>query len=146
MRIVLCIFLAVVLVVTAKLGYEQLFHASQLERGALEARLREMDIKPERGTIYDRKGSALAISVATESVYINPTVIRKEDQKEKIQPSQTPAGQSEKEENSDGYSRKTGASSGKTAPVKTGDDTHLFMYVLLELLAFSGIVSLRKKA
>ncbi len=30
--------------------------------------------------------------------------------------------------------------------VKTGDDTHLFMYVLLELLAFSGIVSLRKKA
>ena len=83
MRIVLCIFLAVVLVVTAKLGYEQLFHASQLERGALEARLREMDIKPERGTIYDRKGSALAISVATESVYINPTVIRKEDQKEK---------------------------------------------------------------
>ena len=30
--------------------------------------------------------------------------------------------------------------------VKTGDDTHLFMYVLLELLAFAGIVSLRKKA
>ena len=29
--------------------------------------------------------------------------------------------------------------------VKTGDDTHLFMYVLLELLAFVGIVSLRKK-
>lgn len=30
--------------------------------------------------------------------------------------------------------------------VKTGDDTHLFMYVLLELLAFVGIVYLRKKA
>lgn len=30
--------------------------------------------------------------------------------------------------------------------VKTGDDTHLFIYVLLELLAFVGIVSLRKKA
>lgn len=30
--------------------------------------------------------------------------------------------------------------------VKTGDDAHLFMYVLLELLAFAGIVSLRKKA
>lgn len=29
---------------------------------------------------------------------------------------------------------------------KTGDDTHLFMYVLLELVAFVGIVSLRKKA
>lgn len=30
--------------------------------------------------------------------------------------------------------------------VKTGDDTHLFMYVLLELFTFIGIVSLRKKA
>ena len=30
--------------------------------------------------------------------------------------------------------------------VKTGDDTHLLMYILLELLAFIGIVSLRKKA
>ena len=30
--------------------------------------------------------------------------------------------------------------------VKTGDDTHLLMYVLFELLAFVGIVSLRKKA
>ena len=30
--------------------------------------------------------------------------------------------------------------------VKTGDDAHLLMYVLLELLAFVGIVSLRKKA
>lgn len=30
--------------------------------------------------------------------------------------------------------------------VKTGDETHLLMYVLFELLAFVGIVSLRKKA
>lgn len=30
--------------------------------------------------------------------------------------------------------------------VKTGDNTHLLMYVLFELLAFVGIVSLRKKA
>lgn len=30
--------------------------------------------------------------------------------------------------------------------VKTGDNTHLLMYILFELLAFVGIVSLRKKA
>lgn len=30
--------------------------------------------------------------------------------------------------------------------VKTGDNTHLLMYVLFELLAFVGIVSLRKEA
>ena len=68
-----------------------------------------------------------------------------EDQKEKIQPSQTPAGQSEKEENSDGYSRKTGASSGKTAPVKTGDDTGIRFFLILEEVALlAGILVLRK--
>lgn len=68
-----------------------------------------------------------------------------EDQKEKIQPSQTPAGQSEKEENSDGYSRKTGASSGKTAPVKTGDDTGIRFFLILEGVALlAGILVLRK--
>ena len=68
-----------------------------------------------------------------------------EDQKEKIQPSQTPAGQSEKEENSDGYFRKTGASSGKTAPVKTGDDTGIRFFLILEEVALlAGILVLRK--
>lgn len=83
MKIVMFIFCLIVIGITAKLGYEQLFHASKLESGALNARLREMDIKPNRGTIYDRNESALAISVATESVYINPRVIRDEDNEEK---------------------------------------------------------------
>ena len=82
MKVVLLIFLAVVLVITAKLGYEQLFHAAELENGALNARLREIDIKANRGTIYDRNGSELAISIATESVYINPKIIRQESAKE----------------------------------------------------------------
>lgn len=68
-----------------------------------------------------------------------------EDQKEKIQPSQTLAGQSEKEENSDGYSRKTGAPSGKTAPVKTGDDTGIRFFLILEGVSLlAGILVLRK--
>lgn len=83
MKIVLFIFCLIVIGITGKLGYEQLFHASKLESGALNARLREMDIKPNRGTIYDRNGVALAISIATESVYINPRVIRDEDKAEK---------------------------------------------------------------
>lgn len=82
MRTVLLIFAVVIICIIAKLGYEQLFHASQLENGALNARLREVDIKPNRGAIYDRKGNQLAISIATESVYINPRVIRQEDNAE----------------------------------------------------------------
>ena len=82
MIVVLVIFFAVVLGITGKLGYEQLFNASKLESGALNARLREIDIKANRGTIYDRNGDPLAISIASQSVYINPKLIRKEDQRE----------------------------------------------------------------
>ncbi len=82
MIVVLVIFFAVALGITGKLGYEQLFNASKLESGALNARLREIDIKANRGTIYDRNGDPLAISIASQSVYINPKLIRKEDQRE----------------------------------------------------------------
>ncbi len=81
--VVFVIFCIAILAITVKLGWVQLFHASQLENGALDARLREIDIKPERGTVYDRKGGALAISIATESVYINPQIIRSADENNK---------------------------------------------------------------
>ena len=73
------IFMAVILFVTAKLGYEQFIHAPKLEYSALNARLREIDIKANRGAIYDRNGKALAISIATDSVYINPKIVREAD-------------------------------------------------------------------
>ena len=85
MKIVTAIFLLVVLAVTAKLGYEQLFHAQKLESGALNTRLREIDIKSSRGTIYDRNGNALAISIATDSVYINPKIVREADERQNIE-------------------------------------------------------------
>ena len=85
MKIVTAIFLLVVLAVTAKLGYEQLFHAQKLESGALNTRLREIDIKSSRGTIYDRNGNALAISIATDSVYINPKIVREADERKNIE-------------------------------------------------------------
>ena len=79
MKFVVFIFLLVILGVTAKLGYEQLIHAPKLENSALNARLREIDIKSDRGAIYDRNGNALAISIATDSVYINPKIVREAD-------------------------------------------------------------------
>lgn len=80
--ITLLLFLVAFLCITAKLGFVQLVQASQLEYGALDARLREISIKPNRGVIYDRNGNAIAISIATESVYINPRTIRDADEKE----------------------------------------------------------------
>ena len=61
MRIVFLIFCIVIIGITVKLGYEQMFHASQLESGALNARLREIDIKPNRGAVYDRNGNTIRI-------------------------------------------------------------------------------------
>ena len=108
------------------------------------------------GSINPQEGISLAAKVLVEhlNLFIDLTehvsnveimVEKEEDQKEKIQPSQTPAGQSEKEENSDGYSKKTGTSSGKTAPVKTGDDTGIRFFLILEGVALlAGILVLRK--
>ena len=79
--VVLGIFFTVIALWTVKLGYEQLLHASKLESSALNNRLREIDIQANRGTIYDRNGSALAISIATDSVYINPRLLRQETEK-----------------------------------------------------------------
>ena len=84
MKIVMAIFLFVIIGITVKLGYEQLVHAPKLETSALNARLREIDIKANRGAIYDRNGNALAISVATDSVYINPKIIREADQRANV--------------------------------------------------------------
>lgn len=84
MRIVLFIFLLVIIGVTAKLGYEQLIHAPKLENSALNARLREIDIKSNRGAIYDCNGNALAISIATDSVYINPKLVREADSRSDV--------------------------------------------------------------
>ena len=57
-----------------------------------------------------------------------------EDQKEKIQPSQTPAGQSEPT-----------ITPGTTSDVKTGDDTGIRFFLILEEVALlAGILVLRK--
>lgn len=81
MSMVFLIFMLVIVCVTAKLAYEQFIHAPKLETSALNARLREIDIKANRGAIYDCNGNALAISVATDSVYINPKIVREADER-----------------------------------------------------------------
>lgn len=79
MRVIMCLFAVIMVVITGKLAYEQLIHSSTLEYGALNTRLREISTKPNRGAIYDRNGNALAISLATESLYINPKIVRNDD-------------------------------------------------------------------
>lgn len=76
-KVVLVLLYVVVFVIIAKLAYVQLIDGRNMEDRALSNRLKQIEVKANRGIIYDRNDNALAISVDKESVYINPQNIRK---------------------------------------------------------------------
>jgi cell division protein FtsI (penicillin-binding protein 3) len=55
----------------------QVERASTLRAMAEEQYLRDIDLTPKRGTIYDRDGAELAVSVDVDSVWANPTALKK---------------------------------------------------------------------
>jgi cell division protein FtsI (penicillin-binding protein 3) len=59
-------------------AYElQVTRAPQLKEKAEAQYLRDVSLAPKRGTIYDRDGAELAVSVDVDSVWANPKQIRK---------------------------------------------------------------------
>jgi len=66
--------IAIVLLI-ARLGYVQLVQGEELSKGALNNRLRDIEIKPKRGAIYDRNGNELAVSVSTDDIGAFPTQV-----------------------------------------------------------------------
>lgn len=69
------IFAALALIVFFRLFYLQVIVAGEYSQQAEEARLVSVDVDARRGTIYDRNGSVLAISVDATTVYCNPTEV-----------------------------------------------------------------------
>lgn len=55
-----------------RLGYLQFVDGEELQHSAVNQQLRDTTIRPERGTIYDRNGTALAESSTVWTVYIAP--------------------------------------------------------------------------
>ena len=66
----------VVVLIFAKLFYSQIVVGAERESQALNSRLKELTMQPNRGVIYDAKGNALAISIECYSVYITPKNVR----------------------------------------------------------------------
>lgn len=62
-------------VVLARLGYLQLFCYSEYLAKAQRQQQRIFEISPKRGTIYDRKGRELAVSIPMDSVFGDPAEI-----------------------------------------------------------------------
>jgi len=73
------VFIVVMIAMLAliiRLGYIQIVTGEELKKGALEQWTRGIEIKPKRGTIYDRNGKKLAISVSSYTVWASPADIK----------------------------------------------------------------------
>ena len=61
------------------LGYRTLVQGAELQSKAENTRTRSVTVAANRGTIYARTGSVLAVSVSTDSVAVNPSQIDDKD-------------------------------------------------------------------
>lgn len=65
--------------VSVGLGYRTLIQGAELQSKAENTRTRSVTVPANRGTIYDRTGSVLAVSISTDSVAVNPSQIDEVD-------------------------------------------------------------------
>ncbi|HMM05238.1 MAG TPA: stage V sporulation protein D [Clostridiales bacterium] len=62
-----------------RLFYLQVFAADDLAEKGKDQQMREVPVEAGRGTIYDRNGNILAVSVSVDSIYASPTEIDSEE-------------------------------------------------------------------
>ncbi len=76
---VVFLFVAVSLAFGGLLGrvaYIQFVWGEELQRMALEVRMRDIPVAAKRGSIYDRMGRELAVSISVDSVYAFPAQVK----------------------------------------------------------------------
>lgn len=73
--LLLALFLLGFVVVAGRLMWVQVVSAPALTRKATAQRLRDIELPPRRGTIYDREGEPLAVSIAARTVFASPDQI-----------------------------------------------------------------------
>jgi cell division protein FtsI (penicillin-binding protein 3) len=64
------------LVIAGRLVYVQVIAAPTYAAKATSQRMRDIELPPLRGTIYDREGEALARSIAARTVYAAPNTVK----------------------------------------------------------------------
>lgn len=69
------LFILIFIAVAVRAIYLQVVYAPELQSRADQQRQRVIKLAPQRGTIYDRNGDPLAVSLAAESLYADPTLI-----------------------------------------------------------------------
>lgn len=85
LRFVLGVIILIVLALGYRLFYLQVYNNEELRKGALEQWTKGIDIKSDRGIIFDRNGKKLAVSMAAYTVWATPADIKNpEDTAESI--------------------------------------------------------------
>ncbi|MFO7310718.1 MAG: penicillin-binding transpeptidase domain-containing protein [Bacillota bacterium] len=74
--LVFAVALGAAFLLTSRLAYVQVLQNQRYTQLALEQRLRGVPADPLRGTVYDRNGIELAVSVSSDAVYVRPAEIR----------------------------------------------------------------------
>lgn len=74
--IIIVFFLILAAVFLVRLFYLEVIVAHDYSERAKESRIIGIPIEPRRGTIYDRNGHILAMSVEAKTIYANPSEIR----------------------------------------------------------------------
>lgn len=81
----LAIAFSVLLVMLAVwLIYLNIAHGEEYAKAANEQQTKDITVSAKRGTIYDRNGKQLAVSVSADTVILDPAAIRKNETAEKI--------------------------------------------------------------
>lgn len=76
---VACFFLFVAVIMGllgCRLMYLQFYRSTWLTENALDQRIRDIPVESKRGTIFDRNGKELGVSISTESIYAIPAEIQ----------------------------------------------------------------------
>lgn len=68
-------FVGLLGIVAARLAWLQVFQSSELAAAAEAQRTNRVTLRAKRGTIYDRNGNALAVSVDCQTIYANPSAV-----------------------------------------------------------------------
>ncbi len=70
------LFILAFLIIAGRAYYLQVVLAPELQSRADQQRQRVIKLAPQRGSIFDSRGDPLAVSLATESLYADPALIK----------------------------------------------------------------------
>ena len=80
--LILGIVFAFLLLLVVRLGWIQIVKGSTYSEKAVEQQTRDTPIEAERGTIYDRNGNELAVSVTCYTIWVRPADVKKTEEKD----------------------------------------------------------------